>query len=154
MIPCRCAATPLFHFSLGSGLCGFEKLPPPTILAWECPLIFPYARPGGENNAMAENLEWLKRRIPLLEYLQRHNWKPCRTGSRRFVQLFFDLPFRQTVALLEQELKPAPVSQLLEQTAAFYQFQLHRHPEALRYLEHRGLRDPDLIEEMGIGYAP
>ena len=131
------------------------------------PLIFPYARPGGENSAMAENLERLKQCIPLLEYLQRHNWKPCRAGSRqelvglcplhqetrpsfyvnvgknlfychgcgrggdliRFVQLFFDLPFRQTVALLEQELTPAPVSQLLEQTAAFYQFQLHRHPE-------------------------
>src|SRR5438067_9343793 len=32
---------------------------------------------------MDENLERLKQRIPLLEYLQRHNWKPCRTGSRR-----------------------------------------------------------------------
>src|SRR5260370_17664037 len=71
----------------------------------------------------------------------------------RFVQLFFDLPFRQTVALLEQELTPAPVSQLLEQTAAFYQLQLHYHPEATRYLEHRGLHDPTLIEELGIGYA-
>src|SRR5260370_35411051 len=29
MIPGRCAGTPLFHFSLGSGLCGFKKLPPP-----------------------------------------------------------------------------------------------------------------------------
>src|SRR6478672_13505467 len=32
---------------------------------------------------MAENLERLKRRIPLLEYLQRHNWKPSRTGTRQ-----------------------------------------------------------------------
>jgi DNA primase len=141
---------------------------------------------------MAENLERLKQRIPLLEYLQRHNWKPCRTATRqelvglcplhqetrpsfyvnatknlfychgcgrggdliRFVQLFFDLPFRQTVALLEQELTPAPVPLLLEQTAAFYQLQLHRHPEGTRYLEHRGLHDPTLIEELGIGYAP
>ena len=140
---------------------------------------------------MAENLERLKQRIPLLEYLQRHNWKPCRAGSHqefvglcplhqetrpsfyvnagknlfychgcgrggdliRFVQLFFGLPFRQTVALLELELTPAPVSQLLEQTAAFYQLQLHHHPEATRYLEHRGLREPALIEELGIGYA-
>jgi DNA primase len=141
---------------------------------------------------MAEDLERLKQRIPLLEFLQRHNWQPCRTGSRqefvglcplhqetrpsfyvnaaknlfychgcgrggdliRFVQLFFNLPFRQTVAFLEQGLTPAPVSLLLEQTAAFYQLQLHRHPEATRYLEQRGLRDPVLIEKLGIGYAP
>jgi hypothetical protein len=32
---------------------------------------------------MAGNLERLKQRIPLLEYLQRHNWKPCRAGSRQ-----------------------------------------------------------------------
>jgi len=141
---------------------------------------------------MTENLERLKQRIPLLEYLQRHNWKPCRAGSRqefvglcplhqetrpsfyvnaaknlfychgcgrggdliRFVQLFLDLPFRQTVELLEQELAPTPVSRLLEETAAFYRLQLHRHPEAGRYLEHRGLYDSSLIEELGIGYAP
>ena len=97
---------------------------------------------------MAENLERLKQRIPLLEYLQRHNWKPCRVGARqefvglcplhpetrpsfyvnaaknlfychgcgrggdliRFVQLFLDLPLHQTVALLQQELTPAPVA--------------------------------------------
>jgi DNA primase len=141
---------------------------------------------------MAEDLERLKQHIPLLEYLQRHNWKPCRAGSRqelvglcplhqetrpsfyinaaknlfychgcgqggdliRFVQLFLDLPFRQTVALLEQELTPAPASQLLEHTTAFYRLQLHRHLEATRYLGHRGLHDPIVIEELGIGYAP
>jgi DNA primase len=141
---------------------------------------------------MAENLERLKQRVPLLEYLQRHNWKPCRTGSRqefvglcplhqetrpsfyvnaaknlfychgcgrggdliRFVQLFLDLPFCQTVAHLEQELLPAPVFRLLEETAAYYQFQLHRHPEAADYLQRRGVHDPSLIEELGIGYAP
>ena len=32
---------------------------------------------------MVEDLERLKQRIPLLEYLQRHNWKPCRAGSRQ-----------------------------------------------------------------------
>jgi DNA primase len=141
---------------------------------------------------MAENLERLKQRIPLLDYLQRHNWKPCRAGSRqefvglcplhqethpsfyvnaaknlfychgcgrggdliRFVQLFLDLPFRQTVAHLEQELLPDPVFRLLEETAAFYQLQLHRHPEAADYLERRGVHDSSLIEELGIGYAP
>jgi len=141
---------------------------------------------------MAQDLERLKQHIPLLEYLQRHNWKPCRAGRRqefvglcplhqetrpsfyvnaaknlfychgcgqggdliRFVQLFLDLPFRQTVAHLEQQLAPAPASQLLNQTAAFYQLELHRHPEATRYLERRGLHDSALVEELGIGYAP
>jgi len=140
---------------------------------------------------MAENLEHLKQRIPLLEYLQRHNWRPCRAGTRqefvglcplhqetrpsfyvnpqknlfychgcgrggdliRFVQLFLDLPFRQSVAHLEQELRSAPASELLAQTVAFYQLQLHRHPEGSRYLERRGLHDPAIIEELGIGYA-
>jgi len=97
---------------------------------------------------MAHDLERLKQRIPLLEYLQRHNWKPCRAGTRqelvglcplhqearpsfyvnahknlfychgcgrggdltRFVQLLLALPFRQSVAHLEQELMPVPVS--------------------------------------------
>jgi DNA primase len=141
---------------------------------------------------MAHDLERLKQRIPLLEYLQRHSWKPCRAGTRqelvglcplhqdtrpsfyvnahknlfychgcgqggdliRFVQLFLHLPFRQSVAHLEQELMPAPAAKLLEQTVNFYQFQLHRHPEATRYLERRGLHDPAIIEELGIGYAP
>ena len=72
----------------------------------------------------------------------------------RFVQLFLDLPFRQTVAHLEQELLPAPVFRLLEETAAYYRLQLHRHPEAADYLQRRGVHDPSLIEELGIGYAP
>ena len=141
---------------------------------------------------MARDVERLKERMSLLEYLQRYNWKPCRAGSRqelvglcplhhetrpsfyvnaaknlfychgcgrggdliRFVQLFLDLPFRQTIAHLEHELTPAPASQLLEQTAAFYQLQLHRHPEAICYLESRGFHSHTIIEELGIGYAP
>jgi len=31
---------------------------------------------------MSEDLERLKKRIPLLEYLQRHNWSGHRAGTR------------------------------------------------------------------------
>lgn len=141
---------------------------------------------------MSEDLERLKQRLPLLEYLQRYNWTPRGAGSRqelvglcplhretrpsfyvnarknlfychgcgrggdliRFVELSEHLSFRQTIAYLQQLLAPANDSRLLEQTAAFYQLQFHRHPEAMQYLEGRGLRDPALIEELGIGYAP
>lgn len=48
----------------------------------------------------------------------------------------------------------AAATELLTQAAAFYQLQLHRSPEAVRYLESRGLRDFAIIEELGIGYAP
>jgi len=45
-------------------------------------------------------------------------------------------------------------SEVLQQAAAFYQTQLHTHPEALEYLHRRGLHDSGLIERLGIGYAP
>jgi DNA primase len=141
---------------------------------------------------MSEDLERLKQRLPLLEYLQRHNWTarpagapqefvglcPLHRESRpsfyvnarknlfychgcgrggdliRFVELFLSLPFRQSIAHLQQELAPASGSQLLEQAVAFYQLQLQRYSEAAWYLEQRGLRHPAIIEELGIGYAP
>jgi len=56
--------------------------------------------------------------------------------------------------LLQRQIAGAEDSGLLERTAAFYQLELHRHPEAVQYLQQRGLRDPDLIEDLGIGYAP
>jgi len=72
----------------------------------------------------------------------------------RFVELSQGLSFRQSVAYLQQEIPPPDHCAVLELAAAFYQLQLHRYPEAARYLEQRGLRDPALIEELGIGYAP
>jgi len=71
-----------------------------------------------------------------------------------FVELFLNLPFRQSIAHLQQELVPASVSQLLEQVVAFYQLQLQRYSEGARYLEQRGLHYSATIEELGIGYAP
>jgi hypothetical protein len=32
--------------------------------------------------------------------------------------------------------------------------QLHRHSEAVAYLDQRGVRSPEVREHMGIGYAP
>jgi DNA primase len=72
----------------------------------------------------------------------------------RFVELSQGLSFRQSIAYLQQHIAPPVHHDVLEQAAAFYQLQLHRHPEAVQYLEQRGLRDPSLIEELGIGYAP
>jgi DNA primase len=141
---------------------------------------------------MYEDLEQLKQRLSLLEYLQRRNWRGRRAGQQqefvgicplhpetrpsfyvnarknlfychgcgrggdliRFVELSRHLSFRESVAQLQQELDPAPMAGLLDQTTAFYQLQLERHPEAVHYLRRRGLRDPTLIEELAIGYAP
>lgn len=145
---------------------------------------------------MGEDLKRLKQRLPLLEYLQRHNWSGRRAGPRqefvglcpfhrdtrpsfyvntgknlfychgcgrggdliRFVELFRQLSFRQSVAHLEQEvaaeMRARSVSELLAQAAGFYQFELLRHPEAVQYLRHRGLQNSALLEELGIGYAP
>jgi DNA primase len=141
---------------------------------------------------MDADLEQLKQRMPLLEYLQRRNWKARRAGSQpefvglcplhrekhpsfyvnarknvfychgcgqggdliRFVQLRLHLSFRQSLDHLRQQLPPPSEAELLEHTAAFYQLELHRHPEAIEYLARRGLQDPQVIEELGIGYAP
>jgi DNA primase len=141
---------------------------------------------------MGEDLERLKQRLPLLEYLQRHNWTPHRAGAAqefvglcplhrearpsfyvnprknlfychgcgrggdliRFVELFRNLSFRQSVAYLQREMATDCDFQLLEHAHRFYQLQLHRYPEAVRYLEERGLCDPACIEALGIGYAP
>ena len=141
---------------------------------------------------MSEDLEQLKQRLPLLEYLQRRNWtghhvgagdefvglcplhpdrQPslyinarknlfychgCNSGGDliRFVELSEQLSFRESIAHLKHEIAWTAESELLDRTAAFYQVQLQRHPEATEYLQARGLHDPDLIAELGIGYAP
>lgn len=141
---------------------------------------------------MREDLEQLKQRIPLLEYLQRRHWTGCRVAAReefvglcplhpdtrpsfyvnarknlffchgcqcggdliRFLELSEHLSFRESVTRLKREIALAAESEVLDQTAAFYQLQLQRHPEAAEYLQQRGLDDPGLIAELGLGYAP
>jgi DNA primase len=77
----------------------------------------------------------------------------CRRGGDivRFVELYHQVKFPQAVALLQQWRGLAP---LLPQAVSFYRTQLHRHSEAVAYLFERGVRSPELIEAMRIGYAP
>jgi DNA primase len=131
----------------------------------------------------------LKQQIPLLEYLQAHDWQSARPLSRgrwlglcplhsdhkpsflvdpgkslfycygcgrggdviRFVELYRQVKFPQALALLHQWRGLAP---LLHQATGFYRMQLHRHGEAVAYLYQRGVRSPEVIEQMRIGYAP
>jgi DNA primase len=69
----------------------------------------------------------------------------------RFAELYYNLKFPQAVGLLRQWLGWAP---LLQDVCSFYRMQLHRHAEAVAYLHQRGLRSPEIIEHMQIGYAP
>ena len=80
----------------------------------------------------------------------------CQQGGDliRFVELSEHLSFRESVACLKQDLMKAADSELLARTAAFYQLQLHHCSEAVCYLRRRGLHDPNLIVELGLGYAP
>ena len=77
----------------------------------------------------------------------------CRRGGDviRFAELYHQVKFPQAVALLREWRGVAP---LLHQAVDCYRMQLHRHGEAVAYLDHRGLRSPELIEHMRIGYAP
>jgi len=141
---------------------------------------------------VGEDVEALKRRLPLLEYLRQCNWKGSPVGRSefvglcplheetrpsfyvntrknvfychgcgqggdliRFVQLSRHLSFSQSLACLTPQNIPSDYSAtVLRQAAALYQQQLDHYPEALSYLNRRGLDDPILIKELEIGYAP
>jgi DNA primase len=140
---------------------------------------------------VGEDVETLKRRLPLLDYLRQHNWtghpasrsefvglcplheetRPsfyvntrkdvfychgCGQGGDliRFIQLSRHLPFRRGLACLDSQITTADSAAALEHAAAFYRRQLDSYPEALSYLNKRGLQDPILIKDLHVGYAP
>jgi DNA primase len=136
-----------------------------------------------------ELLDELKRQIPLMDYLQAHDWHPARplrggrwmglcplhydhkpsflvdTGKNlfycygcgrggdiiRLAELYHQVKFPEALRLLHQWRGLAP---LLQAVVDFYRIQLHRRGEAISYLHDRGIRSPELIEHMRIGYAP
>ncbi|WP_426000730.1 CHC2 zinc finger domain-containing protein [Caulobacter sp. DWR1-3-2b1] len=60
---------------------------------------------------------------------------------------------RSTVAKLAPLATPAEDAALLGEVASFYHAALKATPEALAYLERRGLTHPDVIDTFGLGYA-
>jgi DNA primase len=151
--------------------------------------VLPYSAAGGKKSVSRQDLDELKQQIPLLDYLQAHDWQPARQLSRgrwmglcplhsdhkpsflvdpgkslfycygcgrggdviRFAELYHQVQFPHALALLRQWRGLAP---LLHEASDFYRIQLHRHGEAVAYLHQRGIRSPELIEHMRIGYAP
>ena len=69
----------------------------------------------------------------------------------RFVELYHDVRFSDAMALLR---RAGGTGSLLKDVTSFYQTQLHRHSEAIAYLLQRGIQQPQVIEELEIGYAP
>jgi DNA primase len=69
----------------------------------------------------------------------------------RFAELYHQVKFPRALSLLHQWRGLAP---LLHEVADFYRMQLHRHSEAVAYLDQRGIHSPELVEHMQIGYAP
>ena len=75
----------------------------------------------------------------------------CGRDLIRFVQLYLNLPFRETVTHLKHELALPPVSdnELLNDALSFYQHQLYWREEALDYLHQRGLHNSELTRQLG-----
>lgn len=141
---------------------------------------------------MGDEVEGLKRRTPLLDYLRQQSWEgrpvggseyvglcPLHKEARpsfyvntrknvfychgcgqggdlfRFIQLSHGLSFGQSLACFDHETdSQVDSTAALDEAALFYQQQLDRCPEAMIYLHRRGVHDPALIRELGIGYAP
>jgi DNA primase len=69
----------------------------------------------------------------------------------RFVELYCGVGFGEAMVLLQRSSR---CGSLLAEVIRFYQVQLQRHPEAVAYLQQRGIVQPQILEELRIGYAP
>jgi DNA primase len=150
--------------------------------------VVPYSAARGQESVTRDALDDLKRQIPILDYLQAHDWRPLRQLSRgrwmglcplhqdqhpsfavdpgkglfycygcgrggdviRFAEIYHEVRFPQALVLLRQWRGLEP---LLQDAANFYRLQLHRHCTAVAYLDQRGIRSPEVIDHMRIGYA-
>jgi len=76
----------------------------------------------------------------------------CRGGDViRLAELYHHVKFLEAVAILRHWRGWLPLHQ---EVTVFYRLQSHRHAEAVVYLHQRGIRSPEVIEHMSIGYAP
>jgi DNA primase len=64
-----------------------RKTPSPTILALDRWRPAPTLGSGGEKSVVGEDVETLKRRLPLLDYLRQHNWTGHPASRSEFVGL-------------------------------------------------------------------
>ena len=69
----------------------------------------------------------------------------------RFAELYHHVRFSEALTILRRWRGWVPLQQ---EVTGFYRLQLHRHAEAVAYLHQRGIRSPELVEHMRIGYAP
>jgi DNA primase len=69
----------------------------------------------------------------------------------RLAELYHHVQFLEALTILRHGRGWIPLHQ---EVIAFYRLQLHRHAEAVAYLHQRGIRSPEVIEHMRIGYAP
>lgn len=71
----------------------------------------------------------------------------------RLVELLHGLDFRTALETLNGQ-EEVSAKQLWSDACDFYRQQLPRNLEAQCYLRQRGIEDPGIVGEMGIGYAP
>jgi DNA primase len=71
----------------------------------------------------------------------------------RLVELLHGLGFQAALAMLSG-LEQDSGNRLWSDACDFYRQQLSRNLEAQCYLRSRGIEDPEIVEEMGIGWAP